>query len=235
MMQLIDQYAKRLGMVMYKFMEIGRRDSVWRAFTSGFTYLSRVANPAEVDDFDRIWNVSTSGATSLWHMSIDSPNAKFGAAYSPSEPEWIERGLACLREDFSTFDFIDLGCGKGRALLVASHYGFRKLIGVEFAAELVEEARRNLQLSGINAAEIIREDAANFLFPDGNLAVYLFNPFSSHVLRPVLDRLAGRRGRHKTYLIYVNPLHASLVDITPGFQPVATFDGAVSVRIWTCA
>jgi SAM-dependent methyltransferase len=225
-----------MAMVCHKFVEIARRDGIGRAFTSAVAYVGRVVNPGELDDdFDRAWKVNTSGRTSLWHTSIDSPNAKFGASYLPSDPAWIEGALARISEDFSTFIFIDLGCGKGRALLVASHYGFCRVIGVEFAKELVEAARRNLQVSGIGGAEVMREDAANFRFPDGNLVVYLFNPFSREVLRPVLDCLAGRKGLHKTYLIYANPLHASLVDATAGFRPVAAIHGTVSVRIWTCS
>jgi SAM-dependent methyltransferase len=194
-----------------------------------------MVNPVELDDdFDKSWKVDTCGRINLWHMSIESPNAKFGTAYTPSDPAWIERALACVREDFSTFMFIDLGCGKGRALLVASQYGFRRLIGVEFASELVEEARRNLQMSGIETAEVIYEDAANVRFPEGNLVVYLFNPFSPEILRPVLDKLSGRKGLYKTYLIYVNPMYASLVDATAGFRSVAAVEGTASARIWTC-
>jgi len=235
MKQVIGRFAKRIGMVCHRFMEITRTDGFGRAFKLGLGYVGRVLNPDKSeDDFDRAWKVNTSGRTNLWHMSIDSPNGKFGTAYTPSDPAWIGKTLARLSEDFSTFNFIDLGCGKGRVLLVASNYGFRKVMGVEFAAELVKAARQNLRASGIEGAEVIHEDAANFCFPDGNLLVYLFNPFSAKVLRPVLSHLAGRNGLQKTYLIYVNPQHASLVDATAGYRSIATIDDEVSARIWAC-
>jgi SAM-dependent methyltransferase len=233
--QVIGGCAKRIGMVCHRFMEITRRDGFGHAFNVGLGYVGRVFNPDKSeDDFDRAWKVNTSGRTNLWHTSIDSPNAKFGTAYTPSDPAWIEQTLAQLSEDFSTFSFIDLGCGKGRVLLLASNYGFRKVMGVEFAEELVKAARQNLRASGIVGAEVIHEDAANFHFPDGNLLIYLFNPFSAKILRPVLSHLAGRNVLQKTYLIYVNPLHASLVDATVGFRPIATIDDEVSARIWAC-
>jgi SAM-dependent methyltransferase len=236
MKQVIGRFAKRIDMAFHKFVEMARRDGVRRAFTGAVAYAGRMVKRGDLldDDFDRTWKVNTSGTISLWHMSIDSPNAKFGAAYSPSDPAWIEWALARISEDFSTFTFIDLGCGKGRALMVASHHGFCRVVGVEFARELVEAGRRNLLACGIEGAEIILEDAANFLFPEGNLVVYVFNPFSPEVLRPVLDKLAGRKGLHKTYFIFVNPLYASLVDATTGFSPVAAIDGKVSARIWRC-
>lgn len=233
--QVIAPCARRMGMVCHRFMEITRRDGFGHAFNVGLGYIDRILNPDKSEDeFDRAWKVNTRGRTNLWHMSIDSPNGRFGTAYTPSDPTWIGRALARLSEDFSTFSFIDLGCGKGRVLLVASHYGFRKIMGVEFAAELVKAARQNLRASGIEGAEVIHEDAANFCFPDGNLLVYLFNPFSAKVLRPVLHHLAGRNGQQRTYLIYVNPLHADLVDTTAGFRPIATVTDKAKTRIWAC-
>jgi SAM-dependent methyltransferase len=43
-----------------------------------------------------------------------------------------------------TFVFIDLGSGKGRVLLMAAEYPFRRIIGVELLPELHEIARQNL-------------------------------------------------------------------------------------------
>jgi len=48
--------------------------------------------------------------------------------------------------DLSKFTFIDLGAGKGRALLMASDYLFQKIIGVEFMPEL-HHARRKISPS----------------------------------------------------------------------------------------
>lgn len=236
MKQVTVRCPQYIDMAWQKFIEIARRDGFGRAFASAVAYVGCALRPGELldDDFDKAWKVNTRGCTSLFNTIIDSPNAKFGASYRPSDPAWIEQALASLSEDFSTFIFIDLGCGKGRALLVASHYGFRKVIGVEFAQEFVEEARRNLRVFGIGDIEVVCEDAANFRIPDGDILVYLFNPFSPEVLRPVLDKLAMRKGLQRTHLIYANPLHASLVDSTAGFRPIAALPGTVPVRIWTC-
>src|ERR1035441_9230994 len=134
---MISHRAKHIAMVITlvcrKFVQRARRYGIRRAFAYAAAYVGRVVNPGELDDFDRAWKVTTSHRTSLWETSIDSPNAKFGESYWPSDPAWIEQALACIAEDFSTFTFIDLGCGKGRALLVASHYGFCRVMGVEFA------------------------------------------------------------------------------------------------------
>jgi hypothetical protein len=41
--------------------------------------------------------------------------------------------------------FVDFGCGKGRALMLAAEHGFRRVVGVEFAHDLCAVAARNLE------------------------------------------------------------------------------------------
>jgi SAM-dependent methyltransferase len=38
--------------------------------------------------------------------------------------------------DPEQFCFLDIGCGKGRALIIATEYGFKDLIGVDYSAKL---------------------------------------------------------------------------------------------------
>jgi predicted RNA methylase len=39
---------------------------------------------------------------------------------------------------------IDVGSGKGRVMVAAAHYGFKNIIGVDFAKELCAAAERNI-------------------------------------------------------------------------------------------
>lgn len=41
--------------------------------------------------------------------------------------------------------FIDIGCGEGRVLLMAAEHGFRKIIGIDLAADLCLTARGNVE------------------------------------------------------------------------------------------
>jgi len=56
--------------------------------------------------------------------------------------------LEALRQqagDFHDFIFIDLGSGKGRTLLMASDYPFRRIVGVELLLALHQIAQENLE------------------------------------------------------------------------------------------
>src|ERR1043166_8794173 len=95
---------------------------------------------------------------------------------------------------FQDFTFIDLGSGKGRVLLMASEYPFKRIIGVEFMPELHRAAQENIpryasERQQCRQIESICMDARDFVFPDGPLVVYLFNPFSESTFARVLENL----------------------------------------------
>jgi hypothetical protein len=66
----------------------------------------------------------------------------------------------------------------------------------------------------------VRADAATFTFPRGDLVVYLYNPFTEHVLIPMLDRLAGDK-RRDVVLVYHTPVARAAIDAHPAFEPFA--------------
>lgn len=98
------------------------------------------------------------------------------------------------RTGLENFTFIDLGSGKGRVLLMAAPYGFKKIIGVEYMPEWHHVAEENIRKfvaeHKIDAAiQNLCMDARDFEFPAGPLVVYLFNPFPEPILAAVLERL----------------------------------------------
>ncbi len=92
------------------------------------------------------------------------------------------------------FTFIDLGCGKGRVLLMACDYPFKRIIGVELIPELHRAAQKNIDGYSSDRQQCrqihpICMDARDFEFPKGPLVVYLFNPFSESTFARVLENL----------------------------------------------
>jgi hypothetical protein len=103
----------------------------------------------------------------------------------------VSQGDVAALQDFT---FIDLGSGKGRALLMAAQYGFKKIVGVEFMPELHRAAQENIakyasERQQCRQIESICMDARDFQFPPWPLVLYLFNPFSESTFIHVLDNL----------------------------------------------
>src|SRR5688572_3166400 len=66
--------------------------------------------------------------------------------YEPSP--WLALKRVLPKNEVGPDDvFIDFGCGKGRVVLQAAMYPFRKVIGVELSTELCDVARRNVEHS----------------------------------------------------------------------------------------
>jgi SAM-dependent methyltransferase len=114
--------------------------------------------------------------------------------YQPTVPAEFHSVISEVPADLSQFIFVDLGSGKGRALLLASEYSFREIIGVEVQPELHKIAQDNVARFNSSARKCNRiscfcMDAREFVFPDEPLILYLFNPFPDYVMETVLRRL----------------------------------------------
>jgi SAM-dependent methyltransferase len=127
--------------------------------------------------------------------------------------------------DFETFTFIDLGSGKGRALLLAAMYPFAHIVGVEVQPELDAIARDNIerfQESGqqCRSIESVCGDAREYSFPLTNIVLYLFNPFPDYVLREVLTNLvtSARRSPRSILVLYNAPFEKQEFERIPELQ-----------------
>jgi len=171
------------------------------------------------DNFDADLHVETSRTVPLWRLRIPSKNASFGSKYQTTDPEVFLKAVRMVPSDFRDFTFIDLGCGKGRTLILASKEGVRRVIGVEFSPELAAIARQNLDQVGVSA-EIVEIDASRFSFVDGNLLIYLYNPFGRSVMRSVIANLVEWRSTHQNqaFLVYINPACGPEIDSSGAFE-----------------
>lgn len=185
------------------------------------------------DEFDVRYGVDTGGIEPLWKFKILSRNVRFGVRYQPTNEQELTDAVNFLHEDPQTLTFIDLGCGKGRTLLVASKLGFKQVIGVEFARELVQIARVNLAKMGIVNATVIHGDAADFQSFSSDFVLYLYNPFSQEVMRRVVANLRESHSK-RLFLIYSDPECADLLD-SSGFLSRFGCPPGRNIQIWTAA
>lgn len=117
---------------------------------------------------------------------------------------------------------LDIGCGKGGAILTLAQYPFSRVDGVEISPNLARIARENVKRMGVSNAEIFCCDAAEFSSLDLYDFFYMYNPFPEAVMRRVMENIGtsvARRQRNVT-LIYKNPIFGELV-ICSGFRKVS--------------
>jgi len=165
-------------------------------------------------DYDWEHRVNTTSAAVSWR---DRLLGVFHSPYQPTESALFHEMLEALREqshlDFHDFVFLDLGSGKGRTLLMASDYPFRRIVGVELLPALHQAALENLrkyrsESQKCFALESICADATEFPLPAEQIVLYLFNPFPEAGLRRTIANLRQSLREHPrtVYVLYHNPL-----------------------------
>lgn len=169
--------------------------SFWRAMIE-LTPSHRQARYGDLD-YDLEQSVNTTRANVSFRTQWMATMA--GSAYYASDP-WlfteIMRALNSppIKIGFEQFTFVDLGSGKGRALLMAAAHPFQRVVGVELVPGLHQVCLENIRAlnpshgeSGSLEAHCM--DARDFQFPLDPLVVYLFNPFPEPVFAAVMENL----------------------------------------------
>ena len=165
-------------------------------------------------DYDWEYRVNTTSGAVQWRERL---LGKFHSEYQPTDPVVFHEMMALLREqdnfDFADYTFVDLGSGKGRTLLMASDYPFRKIVGVELLAALNQIAEENISKYKSDSQQSFDlqtfcADAGEFELPLDSYVLFLFNPFPESVLLRVRERIeAGVAVVPKSiYILYHNPL-----------------------------
>ena len=151
------------------------------------------ARPRKSNVLDKQYGTDTAENVKLHGLDITSPNYQYAIYYRPTDFAILAQILDHLSIRHEDYTFIDYGSGKGLVLLRAAAYPFKKVIGVEFARELHEIARRNLDCYPahlrISEVELVNADALEFRPPTGNLVFYLYKPFEAPVTKKLIARI----------------------------------------------
>lgn len=155
--------------------------------------LSRVNN-LRCEAWDLMHGVDTCGAIQITNLDFESQNRLPGVEYQSHHPAVTRLHLSALPIRDDDYTFIDVGCGKGRVLLIAAEFPFRKIVGLEFAPGLAEIARRNLQrYRGIHWSctniEVVTGDALDYEFAAEPQVLYLYSPFTPEILDRFVERI----------------------------------------------
>jgi SAM-dependent methyltransferase len=176
-------------------------------------------------DYDWEFRVDTTSATVTGRTRL---LGLLHSPYQPIEPQLFREIMASLEIDFGEFTFIDIGSGKGRALLLAAQYPFRRVIGVELLPELNSVAEENIRkFSGEKQAcgevRALCGDATEFTLPAEPLVIFLFNPLPEAGLKTVIENLQAslRECPRPMCVIYASPVFEELVAGCSGLTRVA--------------
>jgi SAM-dependent methyltransferase len=134
--------------------------------------------------------------------------------YEPANVDVLHHLFRSLPFRHEDYHLVDVGCGKGRTLMVGSEYPFKAITGIELSPVACRIAENNLthntrrDEAKCTAIEVRCENAVDFTVPPGHLLVTLYNPFLGATFEKCIEHLhhatLAEPGR-RLWLAYINP------------------------------
>ena len=155
---------------------------------------ARAVARAKDISFDRRFGVDTAGMVVPEEQDVVGASWAFGSRYQGIDVESLDAELNGLQIEFSEFTFVDLGSGKGRAVLAASRFPFKRIVGVEYSEILNDAAQKNAERfpareMKCQQLELICADAVDYSIPAGPLVIFLYNPFGLSIMEKVVQNI----------------------------------------------
>ena len=157
---------------------------------------------------DFLRGIKTEDIVELEELGI---NPTLGTRYQPTSYATLRRVLKIAKnKGFDTI--VDIGVGNGRSLVVANEVGFSNLFGVDISSKLIRNSKLNFDKLHINAHLDIC-DVSKYELPNGDLAIFLFNPFGADKISELIEKLVSRENKY--LVIYHNPKHSECFPSEP--------------------
>jgi len=140
----------------------------------------------------------------------------YGAAWTSVIGQWFDWVAERVGPEFSSRTFVDVGCGKGKPLIVWAEKAARAgatmpICGIEYYAPLADIARTNVEHLGLSERiTVITADALD-VEPEifGQRPVlFFFNPFDAVAMRAFIEGVA----QLDPIVIYGNPVHGDVIE-----------------------
>jgi SAM-dependent methyltransferase len=187
-------------------------------------YVSRVLpSYHRTHPFDRQYGIDTSGVVPVEMITSDKILSHKINPYGASQPSIIRRAITALGTT-DDYEFIDLGCGKGRAMVVASEFPFRRIAGIELSPDLTKVARRNIatlqrRFPARPPLEAVEGNAITFPLPKAKLVLFFCHSFGEELLSQLISSLeaAISSGTGPIFFMYYNPVHGNVLDASRAF------------------
>jgi SAM-dependent methyltransferase len=106
---------------------------------------------------------------------------------------------------------LDIGCGKGLSLIIASAFKFKNICGVEISNEYFEICKKNLVILNLDLKiNLINDDILNFEDYQNFNYYYFYNPFNCEIFNLIIEKILKKQKRFK--IIYKN-IHDAEINI----------------------
>lgn len=186
--------------------------------------LNRIFYKLEDILYDKMYRLDFSSSIAP-AVPINDCSSAYMYAY-PFQSVW-RRNLRVIfaviaRHSVHFTNFVDLGCGKGKACIFAAttkDVHFDNIIGIELDPTLIAVAFQNCLKLSIPNLNLSVSDATQYTLPNGNSVVFMFNPFNDEALKQFLNHNENHFALYDSYIAYANDMHRDVL-IHAGFLQI---------------
>ncbi|MEJ7625383.1 MAG: class I SAM-dependent methyltransferase [Ferruginibacter sp.] len=173
---------------------------------------------------EKKYGIQSTGADELKTLDNAGIDITHATIYMPASYDMLENIFNQLDCE-SVKHFIDIGCGKGRVLCVAAHFGMKKISGIDFSKEFCARAKLNIEKVKTNLPhlqyKIHNNDAFYYDIPPDADCIFFFNPFDKVIMSGVINNINTSLEEYPRAMtiIYLNPMSKELF-IAIGFKEI---------------
>ncbi len=165
---------------------------------------------------EKKYRINTTSFSGLSRFNIKGNQLAHATEYMPVNYFTIEHLFIHLPQQARKGIFLDIGCGKGRAMCVAAAYGFQNVKGIDFAKEMIDAAEKNLAVTKdihpFLEYHLTWADISSLEIEKDVQTIFLFNPFDEVLLKTVVQKIDASLKQHprELYVLYASPRHEDI-------------------------
>src|SRR5262245_52152577 len=169
--------------------------------------------------FDREYGLETDDIVEAQDLDVPADIRQHVTRYQATKIKVLKHILKQIPIIYNEFSFIDFGSGTGRAVLVATIHGFKRIIGIEISPSLHKTAQENIQKYMKKKRidyniELHCMNVNEFVLPEEQTLFYFYNPFDREIMAGVLENIEKSliEKPRTAFLVYVFPLCIDLLE-----------------------
>ncbi|MGH2646693.1 MAG: methyltransferase domain-containing protein [Ginsengibacter sp.] len=172
---------------------------------------------------EKKYKLNTIELDRLKTITVKGDNLNHASIYQACNYFILEKGFDYLKSINENKNITDFGCGKGRAMIVAAHYGFKNITGIDFAKALCNAAEQNIKRIEQHYPSlkfnIVCDDVVDYGIGKDQTVFFFFNPFDEVIMLKVVKNILAslKENDRRIYIMYANPVHKEIF-LSSGFE-----------------
>lgn len=165
---------------------------------------------------ERKYRLDTTSFIQLTNLKLKGNQLKYATEYMPVNYFTLQALMHRIPEELKQGIFLDIGCGKGRAMCVAAAFGYKQVAGIDFAKQLIDAAEKNLERTKkrhpLTQYHLAWADVLELHINEQVTTIFLFNPFDEFLVKQVIQKINSslEKRPRRLLVLYCTPQHEHL-------------------------